>query len=87
MKLTSSKTMRFGLNDTIIGTVMNWPLNVLVFMAVEAYSISPVWAATYTTIIFFIIAILRKAVVAYYVFEKSNKVDTYDAEDPGSWGV
>ena len=87
MRFTSSKTMRFGLNDTIIGTVMNWPLNVLMFWVVAQYQIGPVMAATIATIFFFMLAIVRKAVVAYYVFERKPKPEPYDAQDPESWGV
>lgn len=87
MKLTSRKTFKFGLNDTIIGTIVNWPLNVLLFWLVAQYSVEPVAAATYATVFFFIIAIVRKAAVAYYVFERKPKPKPYDAQDPASWGV
>lgn len=87
MKLTSSKTMKFGLNDTIIGTIMNWPLNVLMFWLVAQYQIGPVMAASIATVFFFVLAIIRKAIVAYYVFERKPKPEPYDAQDPASWGV
>jgi hypothetical protein len=87
MKLTSSKTMKFGLNDTIIGTIMNWPLNVLMFWLVAQYQIGPVMAASIATVFFFVLAIIRKAIVAYYVFERKPKPVPYDAQDPASWGV
>ena len=79
--------MKFGLNDTIIGTVMNWPLNVLLFWIVAQYQIGPVMAATIATVFFFVLAIIRKAVVAFYVFERQPKSEPYDAQDPSSWGV
>lgn len=87
MKLTSSKTMKFGLNDTLIGTVMNWPLNVLLFWIVAQYQIGPIMAASIATVFFFILAIIRKAVVAYYVFERKPNPKPYDAQAPESWGV
>jgi hypothetical protein len=44
-------------------------------------------AATIATVFFFVLAIIRKAVVAYYVFERQPKSEPYDAQDPSSWGV
>lgn len=79
--------MKFGLNDTLIGTVMNWPLNVLLFWIVAQYQIGPIMAASIATVFFFILAIIRKAVVAYYVFEREPKPKPYDAQAPESWGV
>ena len=79
--------MKFGLNDTIIGTIMNWPLNVLLFWIVAQYQIGPVMAATIATVFFFILAIIRKAIVAYYVFERKPKPEPYDAQAPESRGV
>lgn len=64
------KTTEFGIIDTVLGTIINWPLNVLLFWLVAQYNIGPVMAATAATVFFFVIAIVRKGIIAYRMFER-----------------
>jgi hypothetical protein len=69
----NKKTTEFGVIDTVAGTIINWPLNVLLFWAVAQYNIGPVMAATAATVFFFVIAIVRKGILAYHMFEKKSE--------------
>jgi len=61
-----------SVTDTIIGLLINYPINILVLFVTFHYHLTPFWTATTLTITFTFIAIARKYFVRIW-FQKRNK--------------
>ena len=70
MKLNNKMAWLEAISDTIIGTVINFPLNIIVLTMTMQSNLSAFNTAVVLWIVFTIIAILRKYIVRVYFSKK-----------------
>jgi len=67
MELLMNKGFKFSMYDTIIGTAINFPANYILFVLLN--DASPFVFATFCTLIFFVLATIRKMWLFNYMTE------------------
>jgi hypothetical protein len=66
-------------SDTVLATVLNFPLNLLLVSLARAMELTILETSIFFTIVFSIVAILRKTWVRLYFFKKDLKKWTKNA--------
>ena len=66
-------------SDTALATVLNFPLNLLLVATARGLELSVLETSIFFTIVFSIVAILRKTWVRLYFFKKDLKKRTKNA--------
>lgn len=66
-------------SDTALATVLNFPLNLLLVATARGLELSVLETSIFFTIVFSIVAILRKTWVRLYFFKKDLKKRTNNA--------
>jgi len=66
-------------SDTLLATVLNFPLNLLLVATARGLELTVLETSIFFTIVFSIVAILRKTWVRLYFFKKDLKKRTKNA--------
>ena len=65
------KAFKEALSDTLLAVVINFPLNIGLVAIAHYYKMSVMETSVFLTVIFFIVAVVRKTYTRIY-FEKRN---------------
>lgn len=68
-----------AISDTALATVLNFPLNLLLVATARGLELSVLETSIFLTIVFSIVAILRKTWVRLYFFKRDLKKRTNNA--------
>ena len=71
--LTNYKAWKESIGDTLIALVINYPANIILLTVAFELELTPFETATAISIIFTIIAIVRKYFVRVYFSKKNQK--------------
>tara|TARA_B100002019_G_scaffold255314_1_gene237934 strand:- start:40 stop:258 length:219 start_codon:yes stop_codon:yes gene_type:complete len=66
MKRSNKNAWTEAISDTAIGTLINFPLNMLILTFAFAAELSVFWTATLSWAIFTVVAIVRKFLIRKY---------------------
>lgn len=61
-----------AVTDTLVAIVINFPLNMILLAVSQQYNMTVFWASVFFTVIFTIVAIVRKTYMRMF-FEKRNQ--------------
>jgi len=73
MTIDTTKPWVEAIVDTLLGTAINLPLNIILLWLAHKWSLSIVDTGVLLAIVFFIIAIIRKTIVRVYFKHKEDK--------------